>query len=173
VTIRPAKDAVVVPQDLKCDRCKPLQIKYFDNLTSLATRIPFAKKVNTMGFIDWKDSLYFSVEMIGAHYNTITTTTKTRLTNEFHEKFQATVRLIMNEPLINEVTGLHIVLICTSTNFVNDQYGYDSKPNTLEIFSSTAIIKQFLNGDITSQDFLDKSLVFVDAERTRFVLEMM
>lgn len=173
VTIRPAKDAVATPDAISCYRCKPLQQKYFENLLSLATRMPFRMKVNTMGFIDWKDSLYFSVELIGGHYNTIMTTVNTRLTNEFHEKYQGTVRLILNEPLINEVSGLHIVLICTSTNFVNDQYGYNSKPNTLEIFASTKIIKQFLNGDITSQDFLDKSIVFVDAERTRFILEMM
>jgi hypothetical protein len=172
-TTRPAIDAVVSPTNLVCDRCKPLQQKYFNNLLSLANRMPFSMKVNTMGFIDWKDSTYFSVYLIGGHYNTIRTTTTTRLTNEFHEKYQETVRLILKEQFISEVVGVHIVLLCTSTNFVSDNLGLDSKPNTLEIFATTPFVKQFLNGDITAQDLLDKSIVFVDAQRTRFGLEMM
>lgn len=173
VTIKPARDAVALPENLSCQRCKPLQEKYLDTLLFLSNRIPFKMKTNTMGFIEWKDSIYFSIELIGGHYNTINTTTITRLSNEFHEKFQDISRLILKEPFINEIAGFHIVLICTSTNFVTDKYGYESKPNTLEIFTLTSIIKQFLNGDITGQDFLDNSKVFVDAERTRFKLELM
>lgn len=173
VTIKPAKDAVVFPDNLSCQHCKALQQKYLDTLFSFAKRVPFKMKTNTMGFIEWKDSTYFSIELIGGHYNTINTTTITRLSNEFHEKFKEISHLILQEPFINEVVGFHIVLICTSTNFVTDKYGYESKANTLEIFALTSNLKQFLNGDITGQDFLDKSRVFVDAERIRFKIEFM
>jgi hypothetical protein len=127
-------------------------------------------KVNTMGFIDWKDSTYFSIQLVGAHYNTIRTTITTRLTSEFHEKYQETMRLILKENFINEIDGVHIVLICSSSNFVTKK---ERQSNTLEIIARTAIIKQFLNNDITAQDLLDRSVVFIDAQRTRFMLEMM
>jgi hypothetical protein len=170
---RPATDAVVSVENLSCEQCKPLQEEYFNSLLSLAERMPFSMKANTMGFVDWRDSIYFSVQLVGEHYNTIQTTITTRLTNEFHEKYQETVRLILNEPFVDEVVGLHVVLICTSSNFVSDKYGLNSEPNTLEIFASSPTIRQFLNGDISGQDLLDKSVVFVDAQRTEFTLQMM
>lgn len=173
VTTKPAKNAVATPEIINCARCKTLQQKYYNDLISLANLMPFNIKVNSMGFIDWKDSLYFSVEIVGDHYNTLKTTTIKRLTNEFHEKFQEIAKIILKESFINEVSGIHIVLICTSADFVNDKYGFNSKPNTLEIFTSTIVTNKFLNGEITSQEFINNSIVFVDAQRTQFILEMM
>jgi len=173
ITTRPATDAVIRPDNLASQMCKPLQQKYYNDFLVLSKKMPFNMQVNTMGFLEWKGDVYFSINLVGKHYNTITTTATSRLTNEFNEKYQIVNRLFLNESFIGDVAGVHLTLICSSTNFVSDKYGLYSKEESLEVFSKTSVIQQFINGDITAQDLIDQSIVFINAQRTKFTLQML
>jgi hypothetical protein len=164
-------ESVVLPEKLACKACVPLQQKYLSELKVLATEIPFNEKINSMGFIDWKGKNYLSIYLLGDTYNTIKTSSAIRLSSEFVAKFHQTAKIALTHSFVKEVAGLHITLQCYATNFVTDEFHLDKTAEILEVFANTVDIQQFISGDITSQDLLDKSLVFIDGQRTKLNLQ--
>ncbi|WP_018404303.1 hypothetical protein [Marinobacter gelidimuriae] len=172
-TTRPAVEAVINVQNLACESCKPLQEQHFSTLINIANKSPFAMKVQSLGFLKHKDKTYISIDLVGAAYNTIQTTTTTRLTNEFFNKYKSASELLLSGMFSDDIDGVRVLLSCTSYNFVSDKYGLSPQGENLELFTDKNIINQFLLGDITAQSLINNSTVYINGQRMDFKLQMM
>ena len=171
--VRPASEAVINVQNLACEECKPLQEKHFSTLINIANKAPFVMKVQSLGFLKHKDKTYISIELVGQTYNTIQTTTTTRLSNEFFNKYKSASELLLSDLFSDDIDGVRVLLGCTSYNFVSDKYGFNRQGENLELFTDKNIINKFLLGDITAQNLLDNSIVYINGQRIDFKLQMM
>jgi hypothetical protein len=172
-TTRPAAEAVTNVQNLSCESCKPLQEKHFLSLINIANRTPFTMKVQSLGFLKHKDKTYISIDLVGSAYNTIQTTTTTRLSNEFFNKYKSASELLLSDIFFSEINGVRVLLGCTSYNFVSDKYGLRPQEENLELFTEKNIVNQFLLGDITAQSLINSSIVYINGQRIDFNLQMM
>lgn len=130
-------------------------------------------KVNSLGFMEFKGLQYLSLDLVGNTYNTIQTTTQTRLTNEFIGKYKTVASLMLSGTYKSEIDGIRVLLSCSSYNFVSDSYAMNLQNENLELFSSQAVVSSFINGDITAQELINKSLVFINGQRMNFIIKMM
>lgn len=172
-TTRPASEAVAPVANLNCDSCKPLQEKYFPELVNIANNSPHVMKVGSLGFLEFKSKTYISIDLVGATYNTIQTTTSTRLTNEFMGRYKSAAQMILSDMYKNEIDGVRISLTALSHNFVSDTYGLNKVAENLELFTNKTLLSEFLQGDITAQNLIDRSLVFINGQRMDFTLSML
>lgn len=172
VQSHPPSAAVAEPSALKCQPCQPLQEKHFNQLVDIAKKINFPMKLSSMGFIDFQDKRYIAVDIVGNTYNTIQTTRATRLSNEFIEKYMHTARLLLDSSYEDEIDGIRVLLESYSYNFAT-QSSFNPATENLEIYTQKEVLNKFLDGKITAQNLLDKSIVFMGAQRMEFTLQLL
>ncbi len=169
----PATAAVIQPSNLTCKSCIQEQQKYLNELFDIANQSPYSMKVDSFGFLEFKGKKYLSLDLVGNTYNTIQTTTQTRLSNEFIGKYKTIASLMLSGTYKNEIDGIRVLLSCSSYNFVSDTYATNLQNENLELFSSQELVSSFIGGDITAQELINKSLVFINGQRMSFSLKMM
>lgn len=170
---RPAVDAVTQVPNLLCESCRSLQEKHYTVLTDIADTVPFPMKVESFGFLKHKDKVYVSLDLVGSNYNSIQTTTTTRLSNEFFGKYKTTASLIFSDKYSSDIDGVRVLLGCLNYNFVSDKYGLRPNSENLELFTDKEVLDDFLQGDITAQDLIDASMVYINGQGMNFNLQMM
>ncbi|MDO6718812.1 hypothetical protein Q4575_05330 [Psychrosphaera sp. 1_MG-2023] len=168
----PAKMAVIPVEELKCVECRPLQSKYHAELVNIASNTPYSMGVKSLGFRERKGLEYISIDLIGSRYNTIQTTTISRLSNEVFSKYSDMTKRLLNTPFKDDIDGVFLAILVTSNNFVSDPYPRDLNNEIIEIYSSKESLTKFHDGDITLQDALDQSQIFVNGQRMNFELKM-
>ena len=149
-----------------------LQAKHFAAMAEFAKKLPYRTFGGSIGFAAFKDKMYFNIGLLGGTYNTIRTTCTTRLSNEFFEKYQAIIVMIMREPFSRVAPGIAVTLSSLSYNFVTG-YATSCGRDEIVIRSDLAVVKAFVGGDITAQKLLNESVVFVNRQRVDFKLESM
>ena len=162
--------AVALPDQLADQSLKGLQAKHYDALVSISRSSPFPMKVGSIGFVKQKGNTYIAINLVGETYNSITTTTATRLSNEFREKYKTMAGMFLSKGLEADSYGLRLLLGVAHYNFVS-QESFLAQPENLELYTPWPIVAAFVSGDITDQELVSKSMVFMNAQRTAFILQ--
>jgi len=166
-------DTIIKPENLKSTSkvCSEWQTNNYVGLTRLAEiKSPAEIYLNSVGCLDFKDKHYLIIRVKGGTYNSATTTRKDRAANDFIKYYDSAAKKFMNAENLDKLDGIYIQVQSFYYNFLTDEYGINRLTQMLEVGSPVKDVRAYIRGDISDQELLNHSYLFIDARRTKLNL---
>ena len=122
--------------------------------------------LNAIGSETYKSRFYMVFRALGSEvYNTIQLNQPARVARAIEKDVLAAMRMAYKAPAgVSGIDGFKIELRVGHKNFVTEQY-LNPYYDDLHIYATNEVIKRFAEDDITSQQFINHSIVLVNGNR--------
>lgn len=143
-------------------------MKNIENIKSIYNDLYFVKFISDDNFISprfalLEDEKVFIITGILSEkqFNTINTSSRSRAAKIFESDIIPTLGKFYEKIFINsDIKNIGLSVTYGSKDFL-DNYSTSMKAETLTFISTTRMCKEYFNGEITEDEFLDKSNIFL------------